>query len=168
MYHELFAYLASQKRDPFRQHLYWECDDVENGRCDWLEIAALDTLAGAQSWQTPVNVPVKGWRNAFTPAVVTDSISNAFDFPRRSGAVRATYAANRFELTTSRVGKVRLYLSPEMVDFGRELTVVINGQNVFRGRATMDKAFTLANYRREADRQAVWVNYLELAIPARR
>ncbi|WP_353718901.1 hypothetical protein [Dyadobacter sp. 676] len=157
--------MASQKRNPFRDRLYWECDDIKNGRCDWLEITRLDTLADAKNWQRPVNVRVTGWREVMNPAVMTDSTSYAFQFPRRSGAVQGTYAGNRFELTTSRVEKVKLFLSPEMIDFGKNLQVRINGTLVFDGRVAMDEAFMLTSYRRESDHQAVWAGSLELAVP---
>ncbi|SDH42608.1 hypothetical protein SAMN04487996_1373 [Dyadobacter soli] len=165
VYTQLFADMASKKRNPFRERLYWECEDTQNGRCDWLEITRLDTLANAQSWQTPVNVPVTGWRKVMNPAELIDSTSNAFQFPRRSGAVQATYAGNRFELTTSWVGKVKLFLSPEMIDFAKPLQVRINGKQVFASRVEMDKALMLSSYRRESDHQAVWAASLELAVP---
>lgn len=164
VYGQLFADMTSKKRNPFQNSLYWECDDTKNGRCDWLEITELDTLADAGRWQTPVNVSITGWRKVMDPSVRIDSTSLAFRFPRRSGAVRARYAGNRFELTTSRVGKVRLLLSPEMIDFSKNLQVWINGKQVFDGRVAMDRSFMLNSYRREADHQAVWVASMEWAV----
>lgn len=165
VYGPLFDYMSGQTRNPFKSNLYWECDDTKHGRCDWLEIAKLDTARRAAVWQSPVNVAATGWRDMMNPAVLLDSTSQAFELPRQSGAVQATYARNRFDLKTSRVGKVRIYLSPEMVDLKQNVKVAINGRTVFDGPVDMDRSFMLNQYRREMDRQAVWVNSLELTVP---
>nr|WP_295930566.1 hypothetical protein [uncultured Dyadobacter sp.] len=165
VYGQLFDYMSAQTRNPFRNSLYWECDDTKHGRCDWLEIVKLDTAMRAATWQSPVNAVVTGWRDMMKPEVMLDSTSQAFEFPRQSGAVQATYAGNRFELKTSRVGKIRIYLSPEMIDLKQNVRVVINGRTVFNGPVEMDRAFILNQYRREMDQQAVWVNALELTVP---
>lgn len=34
VYHQLFAHMLTKQRNPFQATLYWECDDVNNGRCD--------------------------------------------------------------------------------------------------------------------------------------
>jgi hypothetical protein len=80
--------------------------------------------------------------------------------------VQAIFISNGFELKTSRVGKIRIYLSPEMIDFNKKLKVIINGRKVFDGRVAMDRSFLLAQYRKEMDHQSVWVNALEFDIPA--
>jgi hypothetical protein len=166
VYGQIFADMSTRKRDPFQKRLYWECDDVKHGRSDWLEITQLDTLRRVETWHNPLNVEVNGWRVAETPGVVLDSTSNAFEFPRKSGAVQAIFTSNGFELKTSRVGKIRIYLSPEMIDFNKKLKVIINGRKVFDGLVAMDRSFLLAQYRKEMDHQSVWVNALEFDIPA--
>lgn len=163
-YQQLFADMLAKQRNPFQDHLYWECDDVRHGRCDWLEIVGLDTLAAKAEWHQPVNVAIRGWRSVDNPAVVLDSSSRAFVFPRRSGAVQVGYANNLFQLTTSRVGSVRLYLSPEMIDFKHPVRVIINGRMVYDGLVQLDRPFLLANYDQERDHQAIWANRLTFII----
>lgn len=165
VYGQLFDYMSDQVRNPFKNSLYWECDDTKHGRCDWLEIVKLDTAARAASWQDPVNATVTGWRDVMKPEIMLDSVSRAFEFPRQSGAVQATYAGNRFDLKTSRVGKIRIYLSPEMIDLKQNVRVAINGRTVFNGPVEMDRSLMLNQYRREMDQQAVWINTLELTVP---
>lgn len=164
VYRQLFAHMMTKQRNPFQATLYWECDDVKNGRCDWLEINELDTLSAKTSWQFPVNVSVSGWRSATDPAILLDSTSQAFTFPRQSGAVQAKYAGNQFELTTSRVGKLTLYLSPEMIDFRRPLKVIINKKQVYNGLIQYDRSFLLSQYNREMDHQALWANRLTFSV----
>lgn len=166
VYRQLFDQMLTKQRNPFPPRIYWECDDVRHGRCDWLAINQLDTLSAKASWHTTDNVSVRGWRSVADPAVVLDSTSQAFAFPRQSGAVQASYATNQFDLKTSRVGVITLYLSPEMVDFGRPLTVRINGKRVYHGLINLNRSFMLSQYRREMDHQAVWVNQLRLLVPA--
>lgn len=166
VYGQLFAGMSARKRNPFQNNLYWECDDVRHGRCDWLEIVQLDTSRRGEVWQSRVNAKVSGWRKVETPAVLLDSISNAFEFPRNSGAVQAVRSGNGFELKTSRVGKVRIYLTPEMIDFRKNVIVTMNGRKVFDNRVIMDRSFIVAQYRKEMDHQSVWANVLEINVPA--
>lgn len=164
VYRQLFADMLTKKRDPFQNQLYWECDDLKHGRCDWLAINALDTLSAPADWHQPLNFQVSGWRNVYDPAVVKDSTSQAFVFPRKSGAVSASYRQNQFILKTSRVGSVTIYLSPEMVDLTRPIKVVVNNKTVFNAKVNMDKELMLNGYTKEADHQAVWVNRLTFRV----
>ena len=47
------------------------------------------------------------------------------------------------QTTTSPVaiGKFTLYLSPDMVDFGKKVTLVVNGRRVFKGRLKPDMRY---------------------------
>ncbi|RRB04682.1 hypothetical protein [Larkinella rosea] len=164
IYRQLFADMLTKKRNPFQHQLYWECDDQTHGRCDWIEITTLDTLASRAEWHQPVHFQVSGWRDVYDPAIVKDSTSQAFVFPRKSGAVSATYSQNQFIIKTSCAGSVTVYLSPEMVDLSRPVKVMVNNKTVFNARVKMDKPFMLNEYERETDHQAVWVNRLTFNI----
>ena len=164
VYRQLFAHMLTKQRNPFQATLYWECDDVKHGRCDWLEITALDTTHANGNGPVAMNIPVGGWRRVDDPSVVLDSTSQAFVFPRQSGAVQGRYTQNRFELTTSGVGSLTLYLSPEMINFGQPLQVVINGKQVYNGPIQYDRAFMLGQYTKEMDHQALWVNRITLPV----
>ena len=165
VYKRLFANLLTRQRNPFQTNLYWECDDVRHGRVDWLELNQLDTMARMAPWHTIPNFAVSGWRNVTNPEVVLDSASQAFVFPRRSGAVIASFSNNRFELKTSRVKSITIYLSPEMIDFNKPVQVVINGTSVFNAAVASDRDFTLAAYIRDTDHQAIWTNRLKFTVP---
>ncbi len=41
--------------------------------------------------------------------------------------------------TPATKGKVTVYLCPELVDLGREVTLVVNGQQVFKGKVSLDR-----------------------------
>ncbi|GAB3805451.1 hypothetical protein GCM10028819_38720 [Spirosoma humi] len=164
VYRRLFAHMLTKQRNPFQATLYWECDDVQHGRCDWLDITELDTLPTKANQALPLNVSVRGWRSVNDPSVVLDSTSQAFVFPRQSGAVQGRYARNQFDLTTSKVGSLTIYLSPEMVDFSKPLKVVINGKRVYNGPVQYNRAFLLAQFDKELDHQALWVNRLTFQV----
>ncbi|CAG5016010.1 hypothetical protein DYBT9275_05460 [Dyadobacter sp. CECT 9275] len=165
VYEALFNNLLAKKRNPFQPRLYWECDNVRHGRVDWLAINELDTLIKTASWHTHQNFAVTGWREVMNPEIILDSTSQAFVFPRRSGAVKAYYSNNRFDLKTSRVKSVSIYLSPEMIDFKKPLAVVINGISVFNGNVSADREFVIDAYRQETDHQAIWIKRLQFTVP---
>lgn len=165
VYQRLFADMLTKKRSPFKNNLYWECDDTRHGRCDWLEITALDTLATKANWHQAINFNVNGWRNVENPAVIIDSTSHAFAFPRRSGAVEAYYRNNTFIIKASRVKTVTLYLSPEMVNLKRPVRVKINGRRIYRKKVKIDKPFMMENFQKHYDHQALWVNSIKVDVP---
>ncbi len=161
---KMFDSLLSKKRDAFRKTLYWECDEVKYGRCDWLSITALDTLQQQAAWHKQYNFRINQWIDNENPDKIIDSTSLAFSYPRKSGAVRASYKDNQFNLSTSRVKSLDIYLSPEMIDFSKPVTVVVNGKKKFNKKIKYDKEFMLNSFATYFDRKAIWVNRISIEI----
>jgi hypothetical protein len=160
----MFRDMAARARNPFRHDLYWECDDIRHGRCDWIRIDRLDTLSEKKEWQRQTNFTATHWIDNRDTAKVSDTVVSAFVFPRLSGAVQAHYADNRFDIETSRVKAITIYLSPKMVDLTRPVRVFLNGKEMFDKKVGYDRRFMLDNFRDNADRKAIWVNYLRLTL----
>jgi predicted esterase len=161
----MFADMKSRKRNPFQAKLFWECDDVRYGRCDWISIDELDTAAARKDWQKEFNFSVTHWINNRDTSKVSDTVIRAFDFPRRSGAVRGKYEENVFSIEGSRVAVVTLYLSPEMVDLSKNIVVFANGKKVFDKMVAIDRDFMIAGFEGEWDRKAIWVNAIRIRVP---
>lgn len=157
-FEHVFTFMKTHSRNPFQHHLYWQCDDTRHGRCDWLQINELDTSGSPKKWQRPINFSVSHWIDVHDTSMVIDSTVEAFNFPRRSGAVDASYNKNTFFLKTSCVHSFTLYLSPEMVNFKRPVRIFVNRKKVFDKRMKFDKHFIISNFKDHFDRQAVWVN----------
>jgi predicted esterase len=160
----MFRDMNTRIRNPSRHNLNWECDDVKYGRCDWVSIEQLDTLAEKKNWQTEINFRATHWINNNDTSKVSDTVITAFNFPRLSGAVKAHYKNNRFYVETSRVKKISIFLNPEMIDFSIPVTVVINGRKVFNKKMNYDRDFMLHTFRENFDRKAIWVNYISLQL----
>lgn len=163
----LFADLAKRARDPFRHSIYWECDDIKYGRCDWIAITALDTLKTKSAWQTQPNFMIHKWLvlDSKSKAHERDTLVDAFNYRRRSGAIRVTYSNNKFSLMTSDVKSVRIYLSPEMVNLSKPVIVEVNGKTLFNKSMNYDKDFMLSEFYKTLDRKAIWVNYIDISLP---
>ena len=160
----MFADMKTSVRNPFKPNLYWECDDVKYGRCDWISIEQLDTIAEKKKWQTEINFPATHWINNNDTSKVLNTVIMAFNFPRLSGAVKASYKNNRFDIETSRVKKVFIFLSPEMIDFSKNVTVLVNGKEVFNRKMNYDKDSLLSSFKESFDRKAIWVNRIFLQL----
>jgi hypothetical protein len=161
---KMFAAMVTKQRNPFHPQLYWQCDDVKYGKCDWLSITELDTLRKPAAWQPKHNFNIDSWVDRGNPDKRIDSTEKAFYYPRKSGAVKAEYKPNKFILQASAVKSIRLYLSPEMIDFTRPIAIVVNGKQVFCKRMDYNKAFLLNDFERNLDREALWVNYIDLNV----
>lgn len=160
----IFEEIGKRRRNPFPREIYRETDDVKYGRVDWCEITQLDTLSPRADWHKTYNFPITTWLNYNEKEeLVPETVDKkAFDFPRASGAVKATYADNVFRVETSCVGAFRLYISPEMVDMKRKIKVYADGKLKFDGKVEIDDAFLRQSFREHADRRQLWVNYIEI------
>ena len=89
---------------------------------------------------------------------------DAFKYNKPSGAVKATYCGNHFNIETSRVGKLAIYLHPDMVNLENPVSVKINGREVFNDNVNIDRDFMVENFIKNRDRTALWVKRLIFAI----
>jgi enterochelin esterase-like enzyme len=74
-----------------------------------------------------------------------------------SAAARVSFAANRVDVETSRVGAFRVLVHPDMFDLGQDVVIVADGIEVFRGRVQPDLEFMLRNYLDNRDRKLLYV-----------
>jgi len=165
-YKLLFADLDNRKRNPFKNTIYWECDDLKYGECDWMKITALDTTHTPATWQQNITFPIKKWivlDKKNVPHEV-DTLVTAFNYRHRSGAVKATYENNVFTVETSDVRSFRLLLSPEMVDMSKPVSVIVNGKLYSKQQVKYNKEFMVDNFKNTLDRSAIWVNHIDVVV----
>ncbi|MDB5133115.1 MAG: hypothetical protein JWR02_2864 [Mucilaginibacter sp.] len=162
----LFADLAKRKRDPFHPGIYWECDDVKYGRCDWLQITALDTGAKRAGWQTDINFKINKWvvMNKNKRYVSRDTLIDGFKYRKQSGAIKASFSNNVFTVETSDVKSFTILLSPEMVNMDKPVSVMVNGKLYYKQKVSYDKNYMLSDFENTADRSAIWVNHIDVNI----
>ena len=165
-YKLLFDDLARRRRNPFSPNLYWECDDVKYGNCDWLSITALDTAPQRALWHTDINYNIHKWLvlDKKSKAVERDTALKAYKFNNKSGAVKAVYANNVFTIETSAVKAFSIRLSPEMVDLNKPVTVVVNGKKYLEKKMAYNKDYMLNNFKNTLDRKAIWVDHIDISL----
>jgi hypothetical protein len=62
---------------------------------------------------------------------------NAFDFPRKSGKIKAEYDRNVFRIEASDIQSFSINISPEVVDLKENVKVYVNGKLYFRQKNTI-------------------------------
>jgi len=156
-YKLLFEDLIKRKRDPFHSTIYWECDDVKYGRCDWLQITSLDTTAKRAAWQKDINFEIKKWivLGDKDSAITRDTLLHGVKYRKSSGAIKATYKNNVFTVQTSDVKSFSILLSPEMVDLSRPVVVIVNGKLYLKQKVGYNEDFLQTGFRNTADRAAI-------------
>nr|WP_294790679.1 hypothetical protein [uncultured Mucilaginibacter sp.] len=166
VYKTLFDDLAARKRNPFRTNLYWECDDVKYGNCDWLTITALDTASQRAAWHTDVNFGIHKWLvlDKKNRAIEHDTMLNAYSNVKKSGAIKATYLNNVFSIETSAVKAFSILISPEMVDLKKPVTIKVNGKVYSTKKYSYDKSYMLAGFNKTLDRKALWINHIDVVL----
>lgn len=94
-------------------------------------------------------------------SLITEDVNkNAFDFPRKSGKVKAEYSGNIFKIETSCIQSFSILISPEMVDLNKKIKVFINGKLYFDQKIQYDRKLMLKNFENNRDRSQIWVNAL--------
>jgi hypothetical protein len=85
-----------------------------------------------------------------------------FDHKRLSGKVNATYAANRIDIESSRVGKLRVLVHPDMIRLDQPLIIRLNGKVVYNKVVKPDLEFLLRNFLENRDRRLIYIAQIEL------
>ncbi|NQV17136.1 MAG: PDZ domain-containing protein [Armatimonadetes bacterium] len=89
---------------------------------------------------------------------------DAFILNKPSGAVKVKYWGNHFEIETSRVDELAIYIHPDMVNLKIPVTVNINDEEVFNDLIAIDREFMVENFKTNFDRKALWVNRIVLKL----
>nr|WP_321353923.1 alpha/beta hydrolase-fold protein [uncultured Draconibacterium sp.] len=165
-YKILFSDLTERERNPFPQKIDWEFDDNKYGNIDWLTDIKLDTLDGESNWHKNLNFEITKWLDYDeNDSLIEKSVDKkAFEFPRKSGKIIATYNNNVFHITTSRIKSFRINISPEMVDVNKNVEVYINDKLYFDKKIEYNSEFLLQNFEQNYDRKQLWISYIELKI----
>lgn len=166
VYKLLFEDLTGRQRNPFRTNLYWECDDVKYGNCDWLTITALDSASQRAPWHIDINFGIhkllvfdkKG------NTVERDTTFSAYTYTKKSGAIKGTYLNNVFSIETSAVKAFSVFISPDMVDLNKPVTIKVNGKVYSTKKYSYDKNYMIASFNKTLDRKAVWVNHIDVVL----
>ena len=89
---------------------------------------------------------------------------NALNYSKPSGAVKAAYYGNHFDIKTSRVSQIALYVHPRMINLDIPIVVTINGKELFNEIVEIDRDFMMENFKKNLDKKALWVNKIILNI----
>jgi len=82
-----------------------------------------------------------------------------------SGRVDAVRRGNTFEAETRGVSAFTLLLSPDVVDFSKPVSVVVNGRPVHSGRVEKSARTLLAWAARDNDRTMLYGAELKISVP---
>ncbi|MES2416933.1 MAG: alpha/beta hydrolase-fold protein [Bacteroidota bacterium] len=150
----IFDTLATRSRDPFPKKIVWETDNIKNGRYAWLEIKELDTLAAKAEWHQVLN-----------PLVTQGGKTAEVNFNKnKSGAIIATTEGNTIKIESSRVRKIKLYLSTAMFNLNEKIKIIVNGKSYQNAKLVADKNVILEEFLKTKDRSFIVANTLELTV----
>lgn len=165
-YKILFDDLMNRKRNPFPKKLIWETDDVKYGKVDWIEITKLDTISTKKEWQKNYNFKITKWLEYDNndSLQIKDVDKMAFNFPRKSGLIKAIYSKNRFDIETSSVKSFRLYISPEMINLSKKLKIYANNKLIYNQKVDYNSFFMKENFNKNIDKEQVWINSIDFEL----
>jgi predicted esterase len=135
---ERFEYFVAQHpRSAHPARLSWETERTDRyNRVDWLVITELGSTPSDQR--------------------LDDLHAGVFPRPRPSGRVDVSRTGNSFEARTRGVRRFTLLLSPDVVDFSKPVTVLVNGKTAFQGFVNKDRRTLLKWAERDNDRGVLY------------
>lgn len=165
-YQILFKDLKNRKRNPFPKEISWEFDDERYGNADWITNIKLDTLSKDYKTHKELNFKINKWLayDDNDSLKVKDVDKNAFDFPRKSGKIKAEYRNNVFRAETSNIQSFSINISPEAVDLKEKVKVYINGKLYFDEKINYNHEYLLENFNKTQDREQVWINHIDVKV----
>lgn len=152
----LFRHMQQITRNPFPVAITY------HRSFDYEEFTGIDWL------QMQVNTAKAPEAFHFTDSVHTysgDGEAMTISYGEKTGQVKATYFNNTFTILASQVKEIEIRLSPVMVNMNEDISVVINGQQIYTGKPGYSKQFLLDHFRKTFDRQQLWVNSIRLQVP---
>jgi len=165
-YQLLFTDLVQRERKAYPTELTWEFDDDAYGSIDWLTQMKVDTLRPKATWHTQVNFPITKWLSYDDndQLQVEEVQKEAFDFPRKSAKVKATYANNEYRIVSSCVGALSVFISPEMVDLNKKVKIYVNDRLYYNKKVKYNPELIVSNFEETRDRKQIWINRIDLEI----
>lgn len=161
---KLFEDMSKRVRNPYQKEMYFESDNPKYGTSDWLTISELDTSLQPKEWQKQRNFKITKWIDAKDFNKTVEREEMAFDYPQKSGAVKAKIKNNKIIIETSCVKSITLNLNRELIDYDKKVVIEINGNKVFWAKIKPEKKLTIANFTRVLDRKLIWENQLKFEI----
>lgn len=154
---EAMAKLAPVARNAHPRRIEKRFNHVEDGGHYWLR--ALDRKP--KEWDPAAKIIVQGdW-----PADRDKQLEVVWDAVRKQcGYLAGTAVANRIDVTAQGVGHVRVYLDPELVDFGEPVTVALNGKVVRTLKPVMQPEVMLQRVRETGDTSCLYWAFVDLTI----
>jgi len=155
-------FVADHPRTPHPATLTWETADTAHNRAHWLVIDELGAQKSDTAGLSDVNAvsdPDELARfNAPGPIAI-------FDRRKPSGRVDLVRSDNTVTATTRGVASFTLLLSPDVFDFERPITVVVNGTTVYDARVQPSVATLMRWAARDNDRTMLYGAELKVRAP---
>jgi len=154
---EAMGKLAPVVRNAHPRRIEKRFNHVEDGAHYWLR--ALDRKP--KEWDPAAKIVVQGdW-----PADRDKQLEVVWDAVRKQcGYLAGTVAANRVDVTTQGVGRVRIYLDPELVDFGESVTIAVNGKVARTLKPVLQPDVMLQRVRETGDTSCLYWAFVDLTI----
>ncbi len=151
-------HLLEKVREPDPRKVEFTSYDEEARRCFWLKIEAVS----ADSYVRGRSIPVLG-ASKMTPEEAHAALESAIarNTPRISGEVDGE---NRVSITTHLVTRLKVGLSPKLIDFRKPVTLIVNGDKRWTKTISPSKAVLLETARRNQDRFFGWGEVLDVAV----
>jgi len=160
----IFAWMDAHRRNPTPRSVSAQLHRLSQGRVYWVEVTAL----AQPEWDSTQSVRLR-----LTAPAGTIGEEEALELARAKVAqdlpsVRASVGKdNTVAVSAIGVGELVVWLSPQLVDFSRPVTIVVNGVTVWSRPVTAEPAVLLREMKRSWDLGRVFFAAVECDLVAK-
>lgn len=151
----LFSHLNTISRNPLKSRLeYNRGYDYEDFKgVDWLQIKVNTDKAASQFHRTDTIQTFWGGGE-----------EHNYRYGEKTGQIRAYCFDNTYNVETSMINEVTIYISPLMINTDLPVKVIINGKELFNQKISFDKIFMTQRFMENFDRKQIFINEIVLKV----
>ncbi len=157
---DFLGFVSAVHKPDYPKKVALRATGSRHARNYWLQVLSHDRQA--MDPKKPLSIP------GFRRLAEADRLRVIVEFYEKKvlSVVGHLTGPNRIELTANpHVGKVRVHLAPELVDFSRPLVVTYNGKTAFSGRVKVRLEHLLEEARRNPDRAELYWAAIDVRRP---
>tara|TARA_B110000902_G_C14233535_1_gene559787 strand:+ start:10 stop:1374 length:1365 start_codon:yes stop_codon:yes gene_type:complete len=151
----IFNHIENTTRKPFPNRIinHRNYDYPEFKNIDWIQYK-VNTERKPEKWHHTSQAIIS----------IKETETDTFEYGIKTGQINAKYFNNTFEIKTSLVDEVEIYISPLMVNIELPVKIIINGKIIFNKKISYSKDFLIEQFENNFDRKQVWINKISLKV----
>lgn len=151
----LFDHMNVTSRNPLQTKLVYHrsYNDKDFKGIDWLQINVNTDKAATQFHKTDTIQTFWGSGEEYN-----------YRYGKKTGQITANCFSNTYNIESSMIDEVTIYISPLMINTELPVKVIVNGKELFNQKVNYDKKFMTQRFMENFDRKQIFINQITVKV----